>query len=185
MEIVKYGNPVLRRKSRLVKSGDLEVLELMDQMMDEMHSSDGIGLAAPQIGVLKRVVVIDIPLETERFIFKLINPKIVWASEEMVAGDEGCLSLPGIYEVIERPSSVSVECWDENYALCRIEQAVGLLAACLQHEIDHLDGKLFIDHLERGKKQSVLRRYRKEQKMLALAENANVARTNDLSGTGN
>ena len=115
MEILTYGNPILRRKSRIVKPGDPDVAEgLLEQMILDMHSTGGIGLAAPQVGILKRIVVIDIQTETDGAL-KLINPKLTWASEEKGSCTEGCLSLPGIFETIERPASVSVE-----YQDCRL-----------------------------------------------------------------
>lgn len=172
MEILKYGDPLLRRKSKIVKPGDPDIAAgLLERMFEDMHSSDGIGLAAPQIGILKKIVVIHIPGDPE-YILKLINPKITWASEEMASCEEGCLSVPGVYEAVERPASVTVEYSDENFEPCIIEKAEGLLAVCLQHEIDHLEGKLFIDHLDRSTKCKITRAFRKKQKEEALMKAA-------------
>lgn len=175
MEILTYGNPILRRKSRIVKPGDPDVAEgLLEQMILDMHSTGGIGLAAPQVGILKRIVVIDIPTETDGAL-KLINPKITWASEEKGSCTEGCLSLPGIFETIERPASVSVEYQDENFNPCVIEKAQGILAVCLQHEIDHLDGIVFIDHLDRAQKSKLAREFKKRQAEEALIKSESKA----------
>lgn len=171
MEVLKYGNPLLRKRSKVVRKGDSEIAGLMEQMLVDMHRYNGIGLAAPQVGILKRVVVIHIPLEPE-LLYKLINPKIIWASSDFGSCDEGCLSLPGVYETVERPISVSVQYLDENFNPRIIEKAEGIFAVCLQHEIDHLDGKLFIDHLNRGKRSEISREFRKKQREEASSEEA-------------
>lgn len=183
MKLLEYGDSILRRKSKVVKPGDPDVAEgILEQMLVRMRSSDGIGLAAPQIGLLKRLVVIDIPSEPHS-ILKLINPKITWSSEEMKCCEEGCLSLPGIYEVVERPASVTVEYFNEDFEPCIIEKAQGILAVCLQHEIDHLNGVMFIDHLERSQKSKLSREFRKRQKEKAILEAAAEADV-ELMGEG-
>lgn len=162
MEILKYGNPILKKKCKRVKVGDAEIVELLNRMVDTMHEANGVGLAAPQVGILKRVVVIDLHQNPEK-IYKMINPKIVWKSEEKEEFQEGCLSIPGVFELVKRPASVSVEYLDESFKPCFIKEATGLLASCLQHEIDHLDGKLYIDRLSKLKKKKLMSEYEELQ----------------------
>lgn len=160
MEVLKYGNPILKKKCKPVEVGDKEAVKLLEQMLQKMYESEGVGLAAPQVGVSKRMLVIDVRQEPAK-VYKIINPKIVWQSEETVEFQEGCLSLPGVFEKVKRPASVSVEYLDETFKPCFIEKVTGVLAVCLQHEIDHLDGKLYIDRLSRFKKARVISRYKK------------------------
>lgn len=160
MEVLKYGHPILKRKCAPVEIGDKEAPELLNQMLEQMYESDGVGLAAPQVGILKRMVVIDVRQESAK-IYKMINPKIVWKSEETSEFKEGCLSVPGVCEVVKRPAFVSVEYFDETFNPCFIEKAAGVLAVCLQHEIDHLDGKLYIDRLSRIKRSRLINKYMK------------------------
>ena len=162
MEVLKYGNPILKKKCAPVEVGDKEAPELLEQMLQQMYESDGVGLAAPQVGISKRMVVIDVRQEPAK-VYKMINPKIVWKSEETAELIEGCLSVPGVYETVKRPASVSVEYLDETFKPCFIEKATGILAACLQHEIDHLDGKLYVDHLSRIKRARLISKYKKLQ----------------------
>lgn len=160
MEILKYGNPILKKKCDPVEIGDKNAAELLDRMLQQMYESEGVGLAAPQVGISKRMVVIDVRQEPAK-VYKMINPKIVWKSEETAEFPEGCLSLPGVCEKVKRPASVSVEYLDETFKPCFIEKATGLLATCLQHEIDHLDGKLYIDRLSRIKRARLISKYKK------------------------
>lgn len=171
MEILKYGNPILKKKCNPVEIGDKNATELLDCMLKQMYKSEGVGLAAPQVGISKRMVVIDVRQEPAK-VYKMINPKVVWKSEETAEFPEGCLSLPGVYEKVKRPASVSVEYLDESFKPCFIEKATGLLAACLQHEIDHLDGKLYIDRLSRIKRARLISRYKKLHEQ-DLADNSN------------
>jgi peptide deformylase len=128
-----------------------------------MYAAPGIGLAAPQIGQGLRVAVVDLMPDDKPAPFALINPEIVAASEEMATREEGCLSLPGQYADITRPARVRVRFQDEQGARREIE-ADGLLATCLQHEIDHLDGILFVDHLSTLKRNMIMRRLAKEMR---------------------
>lgn len=137
--IVVYGDDILRKKSRAVENFDERLHQLLDDMAETMHKSDGVGLAAVQIGILKRVITIDVG----KGVIELINPEIVEMSG-MQNGSEGCLSVPGRYEEIKRPYKVKVRAFDRNgkeFTMVGTE----LLARAFCHEIDHLDGKLFID----------------------------------------
>ena len=134
---------ILRKKSREVEKYDERIKQLIEDMFETMHVNDGAGLAAVQVGVLKRIIVIEIPEHK----FALINPKIVESSGEQIC-EEGCLSLPNKFYNVKRPLKVKVEGLDENFNPVTIE-AEGLLAVVLCHEIDHLDGILFIDKIER------------------------------------
>lgn len=140
--IVKYGDPVLRKKSRVVDKFDKKLSTLIDDMLQTMYNADGVGLAAVQVGVLKRVVVIDIgegPIE-------LVNPEIIDASEEVQITPEGCLSLPGQTGTTSRPMTVKVKAQDRN-GKWYIYKGTELKAKAFCHEIDHLDGILYIDNL--------------------------------------
>lgn len=170
-------HPVLKRVADPIDRIDDKIRALMDNMLETMYNAPGIGLAAPQVGVSQRVVVIDVdqPRESDaeeeanapetiskrrvrpRF---FINPEIIWSSEEPNVYEEGCLSLPGQYGEVERPKKVRVKYLDYDGKLQELE-ADGLLATCLQHEIDHLDGILFIDHLSQLKRNMILRKLKK------------------------
>jgi len=138
---------------------DAEVRRLMDDMMDTMYEADGVGLAAPQVGVSRRIIVVDIR-EPDVVPFALVNPVIVERSDEPERGEEGCLSIPGLWEVVERPARVVVEGLGRDGVSRRIE-AEGLLARCLQHEVDHLDGVLFLDRISALKRRMLLKRWQK------------------------
>ncbi len=137
--------------------------DLIPRMFATMYQAPGIGLAAPQVSHSLRLVVIDLVPNDKKQPLSLINPEIVAASEELATREEGCLSLPGQYADITRPARVKVRYLDETGAKREIE-ADGLLAACLQHEIDHLDGILFVDHLSALKRNMIMRRLAKEQR---------------------
>ena len=142
--IREEGDPILRKKSREVEVIDDKILQLLDDMLETLHTSkDGIGLAAPQVGILKRVIVIDLSEEGGDGPFKLINPKIVKAKGEQVCR-EGCLSVPGVLGDVTRPAEVVVEALDEKGKKVRIK-GKEIMAVVLCHEIDHLDGILFTD----------------------------------------
>jgi len=165
MELKIYPDPILAKKCADVEIGDTSVLPILDEMSKKLYEWEGAGLAAPQVGVLKKLVVIDIR-EDPATLYKMINPKIVWASEEMVDSKEGCLSLPKLRETVVRHEKVRVEYFDENFEKRTLE-GEGFLSCCLQHEIDHLGGKLYIDHLSRLKKSRFLSKFRKLQKEAA------------------
>ncbi|HEX7118059.1 MAG TPA: peptide deformylase [Longimicrobiales bacterium] len=158
-EIRILGDPVLRARAEPVPAVDDDVRRLIDDMMETMYAADGVGLAAPQIGIGKRVIVVDVR-EPEAPPFALINPVVVESSEERERGEEGCLSIPGLKEIVERPATVVVEGLDREGNPRRIE-ADGLLARALQHEVDHLDGVLFIDRVSPLKRQMLLKRWKK------------------------
>ncbi len=157
-EIRLLGDPALREPAEPVSGVDEEVRELVRDLMDTMYEADGVGLAAPQIGVPLRVFVYDVR-EPEAPSGALINPEIV-EREGAVKGEEGCLSIPGLTEIVERSARVVVRGLDAEGREVEIE-AEGLLARCLQHEKDHLDGVLFLDRVSPLKRQMLLNKWRK------------------------
>lgn len=167
LPILIAPDPRLKLKARPVRKGDAELVrELIPRLYATMYRAPGIGLAAPQVGVGLRLSVIDLGAEEKLGPITLINPEILAASEELATREEGCLSLPGQYAEVTRPARVQVGYCDE--AGRRHELAAeGLLAACLQHEIDHLDGVLFLDRLSLLRRNMILRRLAKEQRQKA------------------
>ncbi len=164
LPILIAPHPSLKARARPVTPADAgTVRDLVPQMFATMYDAPGIGLAAPQVGVGLRLAVIDLMADEKRAPLVLVNPEIVAASKDMAAREEGCLSLPGQYADVTRPAGVTVRYDDENGVRHEIE-ADGLLAACLQHEIDHLDGVLFVDHLSALKRNMILRRLAKEMR---------------------
>lgn len=159
-EIRLLGDPALRERADPVPEVDEEVRALVRDLMDTMYAADGIGLAAPQIGVPRRVFVYDIR-EPEAPAGALVNPEIV-ATEGSATDEEGCLSIPGLTEFVERPERVVVRGLDETGAEVEI-RADGLLARCLQHEHDHLDGTLFLDRVSPLKRRMLLQKWRKRE----------------------
>jgi peptide deformylase len=160
-EILTVPNPVLKQKSVNVERVDDDLRALMDDMLETMYDAPGIGLAAVQVGVPKRVIVMDLARKDEepqpRY---FVNPEILWASEETAPYEEGCLSVPEIFDEVERPARVKLRYL--NYAGDEItEDAEGLFAVCIQHEMDHLNGVLFIDHLSRLKRDTAVRKVKK------------------------
>jgi len=171
LKIARMGHPVLRRVADPVADPKApEIRRLIADMVDTMADAPGIGLAAPQVGVLKRVIVLDAAREgEEKRPLALANPEIVWASDDDNAYEEGCLSVPEHYAEVVRPRAVKVRYRDAAGAEREIA-ADGLLATCLQHEIDHLDGVLFIDHLSALKRNMILRKLLKEKKAAERGE---------------
>jgi peptide deformylase len=162
LPILIAPNQVLKTRARLVKPTDADLVrELIPRMFATMYEAPGIGLAAPQISQSLRIVVIDLVPNEKKQPHSLINPEIVAASQELATREEGCLSLPGQYADVTRPARVKVRYLDETGAKREME-GDGLLAACLQHEIDHLDGVLFVDHLSALKRNMIMRRLAKE-----------------------
>ena len=153
------GDPVLRQKAEPVAAIDDEVRRLVKDMFDTMYEEDGVGLAAPQVGVSHRVIVVD-PREQDVKPLGLVNPVIVKSDDETDRGEEGCLSIPGLKDIVERPASIVLEALDVEGKPVRIE-AEGLLARVLQHEVDHLDGVLFIDRVSPLKRKMLLKRWQK------------------------
>ena len=160
-------HPLLKLVARPVERIDEEVRRLMDDMLETMYRAPGIGLAAPQIGVSLRVVVVDLAKKDEPpSPMRLVNPEITWRSEEQVVMEEGCLSLPEQFAEVTRPAAVRVRYRDEGGEEREIA-ADGLLARCLQHEVDHLNGILFVDHLSPLKRNIILRKLAKAQRARA------------------
>jgi peptide deformylase len=158
-------DPRLKAVSEPVAKVDDEIKKLVDDMLESMYAADGIGLAAIQVGVPKRVLVMDLAQkEGRREPQAFINPKILWASEEMATVQEGCLSVPDIWDDVERPVRITAEFLDRDGALHTVD-ADALLATCLQHEMDHLNGILFIDHLSKLKRSIALRKVQKAKRL--------------------
>ncbi|MDT3379246.1 peptide deformylase [Labrys neptuniae] len=162
--IIILPDSKLRLVSAPIERVDAELLQLADDMLETMYDAPGIGLAAIQIAVPRRLVVIDLAKEDEPpepHVF--INPEIVWSSDERSVYEEGCLSIPDYYADVERPATVRVAYIDREGKQAELE-ADGLMATCLQHEIDHLNGELFIDHISKLKRDMVIRKFTKAVK---------------------
>jgi peptide deformylase len=169
-EIIKLPDKRLRLNSEPVKRIDAGIRALVADMFETMYAAPGIGLAGIQIGVAKRVVVMDLSKRDEAqqpHVF--INPEITWASEEKSTHEEGCLSIPEYYEEVERPNEVKVKYLDLEGKAREIE-AAGLFATCLQHEIDHINGVLFIDHISKLKRDRVVKKFIKAAKQAKKEE---------------
>jgi len=163
-EIIKLPDKRLRLVSEPVKHIDGNVKKLIEDMFETMYGAPGIGLAAIQIGVSKRVITMDLSKkEDDHEPQVFINPEIVWTSEETAKYEEGCLSIPEYYEEVERPKEVKVKYLDRD-GKPREVAAKGLFATCLQHEIDHINGVLFIDHLSKLKRDRVIKKFAKAAK---------------------
>ncbi len=165
-KIVIEPDPILRKKSENLEKVDNELRLLLDDMLETMYNAPGIGLAAVQVGILKRLIVIDISKDKEKKnpIF-LINPEIIFKSKKTSIYEEGCLSLPGYFAEIERPEECHIKYIDYDGKKKEMK-ANGLLATCIQHEIDHLNGKLFIDYLSKLKKDMIIKKLVKHKKEL-------------------
>jgi len=161
LNILRYPDPRLHTVARPVAGVDAEVRQLVDDMLESMYAAEGVGLAATQVDVHRRVIVIDTSDSRDKP-HVLINPEIVWRSEEMVLGDEGCLSVPEIYDKVPRNARVRLRALDRTGVSYELE-ADGLLSVCIQHEMDHLLGKVFVEYL------SPLKRNRIRTKMLKKA----------------
>jgi len=167
LPIVLAPDPVLKAKAKPVAAVDDSIRRLMDDMLETMYAAPGIGLAANQIGVLKRVIVLDVAREGDApKPVGMANPEVVWASDELSVYNEGCLSLPEHYADITRPKEIRVRYLDRDGKKQEIA-ADGLFATCIQHEIDHLDGVLFVDHLSALKRNMILKKLVKLKKQLA------------------
>ncbi|KQV84516.1 peptide deformylase [Rhizobium sp. Root1220] len=162
--LIILPDPLLRQVSKPIERVDSDLQRLADDMLDTMYDAPGIGLAAIQIGVLRRVLVIDVSREgEEKQPLVFINPEVVTSSNERSVYEEGCLSIPDYYAEVERPATVSVKYLDRDGKEQMVE-ADSLLATCLQHEIDHLNGVLFIDHISRLKREMVVKKFAKAAK---------------------
>jgi len=169
LEILHYPDPRLRNRAQPVATVDAEVRRLVDDMFETMYAAPGVGLAAIQVGVAKRIVVIDLaekdaPAEPRCF----INPEVIWTSEDLATYEEGCLSVPDQYADVARPAEAKVNYLDRDGNPQEMH-AHGILATCIQHEIDHLNGILFVDHLSSVRRSIILRKLAKA-KRLAAAE---------------
>jgi len=166
-EIIKLPDKRLRLKSEPVKQIDTGIRKLVDDMFETIYKAPGIGLAAIQVGVAKRVITMDLSKKENDHVPQVfINPEILWQSEERAKFEEGCLSIPDYYEEVERPAEVRVKYLDLAGKKREID-AKGLLATCLQHEIDHINGVLFIDHLSKLKRDRVIKKFTKAAKTSA------------------
>ena len=167
LPIVLAPDPVLKMKCEPVASIDDDVRRLLDDMLETMYDAPGIGLSAPQVAADKRVIVCDVAREDEPpQPYRMVNPEIVWRSDEKVVAEEGCLSIPDHYAEVSRAREIKVGYLDPDGA-ARELAATGLLSACIQHEIDHLDGILFIDHLTPLKRNIILRKMKKLKRQQA------------------
>jgi peptide deformylase len=163
-KIIVIPEPALRQVSAPVAGVTKDVRALADDMLETMYDAPGIGLAAIQIGVAQRIVTIDLAKKDEpKEPIVFINPEIIWSSDETSTYEEGCLSIPEYYEEVTRPAQVKLRYMDIKGAAQEMD-AEGLMATCIQHEIDHLDGKLFIDYLSKLKRDRVMTKFRKIQK---------------------
>jgi peptide deformylase len=163
LEILRAPHPLLKTKAKPVETIDGALRQLAADMFETMYKAPGIGLAAPQIGVLQRLVVVDVAEGDERRPLVLVNPEIDWSSDEVATAEEGCLSLPNQFAEVTRPEAVRVSYLDQH-GEARELAAEGLLARCVQHEIDHLDGVLFVDHLSALRRNMILRRLAKTKR---------------------
>jgi peptide deformylase len=169
LPIITAPDPRLKIKAKPVAKVDAKVRRLMDDMLETMYHAIGVGLAAPQVGAAHRVIVVDVARDGEKpKPMRLADPEILWRSEELMTANEGCLSLPEHYADVERPAAIRLRYLDHENEIREIE-AKGLLATCLQHEIDHLDGMLFVDHISSLKRGMILRKLAKAKKSRALA----------------
>lgn len=164
LPILIAPHPTLKAKARPVANPDNDIVrDLIPRMFATMYKAPGIGLAAPQVDMRLRVVVIDLARDDKREPITMVNPEVVAESPELATREEGCLSLPNQYADVTRPARVKVRYFDETGAKRELE-ADDLLAACVQHEIDHLDGILFVDHISALKRNMIMRRLAKEQR---------------------
>ena len=168
--ILLHPDPRLKKRCEPVESIDEATRTLMQDMLETMYNAPGVGLAAPQIGVLQRILVMDVVKDETATPepYMMANPEVIWASDEKNTYEEGCLSIPDEFADVERPSKVRVRYLDEHGETQEID-CDGLLATCVQHEIDHLDGKLFIDYLGRVKRSMITGRMKKRKKERATA----------------
>ncbi len=163
LPIITAPDPRLKKKCQPVEQVDSQIVQLMDDMLETMYAAPGIGLAAPQVGVLKRVIVVDVGHDDQRDPRFFANPEVVWHSDDVASYEEGCLSLPENFSDVVRPAAIKLRYLDRDNTPQEME-ADGLLATCIQHEIDHLEGILFVDHISALKRSMILRRLTKAKK---------------------
>ncbi|MFN3230163.1 MAG: peptide deformylase [Asticcacaulis sp.] len=164
--ILTVPDPVLKQVSRPVEHVDEALRALMDDMLETMYDAPGIGLAAIQVGEPVRVIVMDLQENEEKHPRYFVNPEITWRSDELAPYEEGCLSVPEVYDEVQRPARVRLTYLDYNGNRIE-EEASGLYATCIQHEMDHLEGVLFIDHLSRLKRDRAVTKVRKLKRTAA------------------
>jgi peptide deformylase len=170
LPILTAPDPRLKVKARPVAKVDAATRRLMDDMLETMYAAPGIGLAAPQLGEARRIIVVDCAREGEApQPYRMANPEIEWASEELATYNEGCLSLPEHYADVTRPAEIKVRYIDHENEI-RVLHAKGLLATCIQHEMDHLEGVLFVDHISSLKRNIILRKLAKAKRLKAADE---------------
>lgn len=174
LSILRYPDPRLHTIAKPVSSFDERLEKLVADMADTMYAAPGIGLAATQVDVHEQVIVIDVS-DTRDQLLVLVNPEIVWASDERQVYDEGCLSVPGIFDGVERPLRVRVKAHDASGKLKEFD-ADGLLAVCVQHEMDHLKGKVFVEYLSPLKRNRIKTKLLKEERELKKERQAEVVR---------
>ncbi len=165
--ILEYPDPRLRKTAAPIQNVDDAVRQLADDLLETMYAANGVGLAATQVDVHLRLLVLDVSAERNQPLL-LINPEILNA-EGLAPAEEGCLSLPGIYDKLSRPTHIRVRALDRDGKSFEMD-AEGLLAVCIQHEMDHLEGKLFVDYLSELKRQLIRRRLEKERKQRSVSE---------------
>ena len=169
LPIITAPDPRLKVKAKPVAAVDAKVRRLLDDMLETMYAAPGIGLAGPQVGAALRVIVVDVARDGEApKPLRIANPEILWRSPDEATFNEGCLSLPEHYAEVTRPAKIRLRYLDHENEIREIE-AQGLLATCLQHEIEHLDGVLFVDHLSPLKRGMILRKLAKTKRGRTLA----------------
>lgn len=165
LTVLTAPDPRLKIKAKPVAKVDDEVRRLMDDMLETMYAAPGIGLAAPQVGAAKRVIVVDVAAKDEPPApLKMANPEIVWASDDTITCEEGCLSVPEQFAEVKRPAKIRVRYLDHQNEIRELA-AEGLLATCIQHEMDHLEGMLFIDRISMLKRNMILRKLAKAKRV--------------------
>jgi len=168
LPIIIAPDPRLKVTCAPVEEVDAGIVRLMDDMLETMYAAPGVGLAAPQVGVAKRIIVVDVSKDPDNpKPYQMVNPEVVWSGDELVDYEEGCLSLPEHYAQVTRPRRVRIRYTDKSGATQEIE-AEGLLATAVQHEIDHLEGILFVDHISKLKRSVILRKLQKTKKQLKI-----------------
>jgi len=174
LSILRYPDPRLHTIAKPVTAFDERLAKLVADMADTMYTAPGIGLAATQVDVHEQVIVIDVS-DTRDQLLVLVNPEIVWSSEERQVYDEGCLSVPGIFDGVERPLRVRIKAQDASGKLQEFD-AEGLLAVCVQHEMDHLKGKVFVEYLSPLKRNRIKTKLLKEERELKKERQAEAVR---------
>ena len=161
LPIIVAPDPRLKLKCENVLEVTDELKQLMDDMLETMYDAPGIGLAAPQVGVTKRIIVVDVSKGDNGYQpYRMINPEVNWYSDQLVDYEEGCLSLPEQYAEVKRPSEIHLSYTDPD-GIAQDLRTSGILATCIQHEIDHLDGKLFVDHISKLRRNLIIRKLKK------------------------